>query len=443
MTYDPELPVSVACDVSPVGIGAVLSHEVNGVERPVMFVSRSLTAAEVNYSQLDREALAIVFALHRFYISLYGRHFTLISDNKPLTRIFHQHAKLPPLSAARLLRYAAYLSIFNYSVKHRSSEENANADYLSRFPVSGSLNNGTQPHLDLELASCHEHTINNISSSEVTSDDIIRGTANDLEWSSIIDKLQNNPDDPVCLEFTLSDKMIFKGNRIFIPVSLRPRILKELHSTHSGITKLKQLARRYCYWPAIDKDIEHLVRSCEPCALAQKSPKQAPLHRWETPSQNFSRVHIDYAGPYQGHFFLILVDAKSKWPEISVINAAPTTDVTIELLEDIFVMHGYPQMMVSDNASIFSEKNEKFTHYCKIRGIFRCFSAPGQPATNGLAERYVQILKQKLSKMNNDPGTIQTGTSSIQSYATIRRKKSDRKLFEPPNSNKIECDSSV
>jgi len=112
IAYDPELPVTVACDASPTEIGAVLSHIINGVERPVSFVSRSLTQGERNYSQIDREALAIIFALDKFHIYIYGRKFTLVTDNRPLTRIFHQQTKLPPITAARLLRYASYLSNF-------------------------------------------------------------------------------------------------------------------------------------------------------------------------------------------------------------------------------------------------------------------------------------------------------------------------------------------
>ncbi|XP_018360497.1 PREDICTED: uncharacterized protein K02A2.6-like [Trachymyrmex cornetzi] len=67
-------------------------------------------------------------------------------------------------------------------------------------------------------------------------------------------------------------------------------------------------------------------------------------------------------------------------------------------------MHGYPQNLVSDNATIF--KNPEFENYCKVRGIFQMFTAPGHPATNGLAERYVQTLKSKLIRMEDEPGSI-------------------------------------
>lgn len=92
--FNPNVSVQLACDASPVGIAGVLSHIVNGQDKPILFASGSLTSADKNYSQLDREVLAIVFAVNHFFQYLFGRKFKLITDNQPLARIFHQHAKL-------------------------------------------------------------------------------------------------------------------------------------------------------------------------------------------------------------------------------------------------------------------------------------------------------------------------------------------------------------
>lgn len=67
MPFDSQLPVVVACDASPTRIAGVMSHIVYGREHPVAFASRSLTQAEKNYNQLDREALAIIFTINHFF----------------------------------------------------------------------------------------------------------------------------------------------------------------------------------------------------------------------------------------------------------------------------------------------------------------------------------------------------------------------------------------
>ncbi|KAF2891239.1 hypothetical protein ILUMI_14934 [Ignelater luminosus] len=86
-------------------------------------------------SIINREATAIYWSFHRFYPYIYGRKFTLVTDNKPLCHIFSPKKKLPEITASRLLRYALFLSGFDYEIKYRRSQEHGNADYLSRAPL--------------------------------------------------------------------------------------------------------------------------------------------------------------------------------------------------------------------------------------------------------------------------------------------------------------------
>ena len=87
--FDDRLPLVLACDASPYGLGAVLSHRLpNGEEKPVGFASRTLTKAETNYSHLDKEGLAIIFGVKKFHQYIHGRRFEIKTDHKPLTHIF-------------------------------------------------------------------------------------------------------------------------------------------------------------------------------------------------------------------------------------------------------------------------------------------------------------------------------------------------------------------
>lgn len=405
--FNPDLPLQLACDASPTGIAGVLSHIINDEERPIAFASRSLTSAEKNYSQLDREALAIVYAVQHFHEYVYGRLFKLITDNQPLSRIFHQHSKLPQMTSSRLQRYATFLTGYNYEVVTKRSEENVNADCLSRAPLE--IGTQTLNFLDNEVHSICVSTIQQINSIKLNFNALREATKRDEKLSKIINTLQKS--DIVDSEFTIDCNILFRGARVVVPATLQQSVLEELHYTHIGITKMKQLARRYVYWTSIDRDIENFVRKCSACAEVKKSPPKVVLHPWEEPETNWQRIHIDYAGPYQGYFFLVVVDAKSKWAEVGVSSSAPTSSSTIQILENMFSRNGFPDVVVSDNATIF--KSEEFTKFCRHRGIFQKFIAPGHPATNGLAERNIQTLKQRLTSMSNDPATMSTKIREI------------------------------
>ena len=125
-------------------VEAILNANVNGVEQPVAYASRTLTSAEINYSQVEREALAIVFGVTKFNKFLYGRKFTFLTDHEALTVIFGPKRGIPSLAAARLQRWALILMAHQYGIIYRKSADHANADVLSRFPVKDDKNLATE-----------------------------------------------------------------------------------------------------------------------------------------------------------------------------------------------------------------------------------------------------------------------------------------------------------
>ena len=102
-------------------------------EKPVTFASQTLSQTERNYSQIEKEALAIIFAIKKFHQYLFGKRFILLTDHKPLLGLFSEKKGIPNMAAARMQRQAILLSAYDYTLKYQSGAENSNADFSVIF----------------------------------------------------------------------------------------------------------------------------------------------------------------------------------------------------------------------------------------------------------------------------------------------------------------------
>lgn len=185
---------------------------------------------------------------------------------------------------------------------------------------------------------------------------------------------------------------------------------------------MKNLARQYCYWPGLDKDIELLAKNCSTCVQKLPAPPKV-WHPWNYPEGPWCRLHIDYA-EFEGVYLLIIVDAYSKWLEVFPTSKMTST-ATINFLRETFARFGLPKLIVSDNGPQFT--SNEFAVFLARNGIKHVFSAPFHANSNGQAERYVRTVKEGLKA--DQRGSIRDRLARI--LLAFRRAPSATTLVSP------------
>lgn len=424
--YDPKKKIVLATDASQYGMGAVLMHEfADGTLHPVMHWSSTFNAAEKNYPQIQKEARALVFGLRRAYSYIYGRKIEIHIDHKPLLAIFGSKKGIPVYTASRLARYALVVMAFDFTIKYINTESFGYADIVSRLiaahpklcedtviAVVQSIDD--EEDFIINVAQEQDSVLNlGASLAPITFKEVQQATTESSTLQQVIKYIETKwpqkqrqiINKPVAEFFAVRNFLhinqgcIMFNDRLVIPVKLRQKILEELHEGHPGVSRMKLLAANFVYFPHIDELIEKFSKVCETCATTAKAPIKCTLHTWAIPQAPWSRLHIDYAGPIDGNFFLVIVDAYSKWPEI-LKTKITTSARTIELISEVFSRQGNCDTIVSDNGPQFT--SAEFDVFCKSKGIQHIKTAPYNPQSNGQAERFVDTFKRGIKKLSGN-----------------------------------------
>lgn len=407
--FNPSIPIGIACDASSKGVGVVLYHKYDdGTERPIAYASKLLSATEQRWSQIEKEGFSIIYGIKKFYKFLCGRHFILITDHKPLLKIFGPKSQLPTYVATRLHHWSLFLSEFQYTVEYRQSQQHGNADALSRLP----LENCSDDTVDIEN-SVNQIVADNLEALPVTASAIKKASAKDKVLSRVLHFTKSGwplhlTDDDKHLqqyhsrreELTFVHDILMWGIRVIIPAGLRKQFLAQLHESHIGIVRMKSLARQHVWWPGIDADIEDMCKSCLHCQHNSPNPRSAPLHPWQFPERAWQRIHMDLAGPFHNKMWLIIMDAHSKWPEVFNMQSNTTTANVLSKLREVISRFGLPEQIVTDNGRQFV--SEDFIKFCKVNGITHSRSSVYHPRSNGEAERFVQTFKRGMKAADHD-----------------------------------------
>lgn len=400
--FDSKLKTELLVDGSPCGLGAILVQLDGDHKRVIAYASKALSEVESRYSQIEREALAVRWAIEHFHLYLYGSTFKVVTDHKPLVHVFKSTTAKP---SPRIERWCLRLQQYTFEVEYRPGVNNP-ADYMSRHPSS--LNNYSR------ISKVAEEYINFVC--ETVCPKAI--TLKEVQESTDMDPVMQNVKSCLitsrwfeykqCEEMTTYEKLapelsfvnrcLMRGRRIIIPSKLRRKIINAAHEGHQGIVKTKALLREKVWFPDMDRLVEEKLRGCNVCSTVMKDERIRPLNMSELPNKPWECLSADFGGPYpSGDYCLVVMDEFSRFPIVEIIKSTSSRTV-IPVLDKIFSVHGMPEVLKTDNGPPFqSYEFKKFMEYCGIR---HRKITPLWPRANAQAESFMKPLNKAIKAAN-------------------------------------------
>uniref|UniRef100_A0A914XQD5 RNA-directed DNA polymerase n=1 Tax=Plectus sambesii TaxID=2011161 RepID=A0A914XQD5_9BILA len=303
---------------------------------------------------------------------------------------------------------------YSFDIEYVKTDAFGQADGLSRLPAGDDVDFKESATIDAEL---HQVFTERLNEAPLQSKEIAEETEKDKllqkvpllhknGWpnhlSSGFDK-EHLPFFKICHELESSNHCLLWGLRTIIPSSLRQKMLDQLHKTHPGQSTMKRMARKYFWWPRLDKDIEEMVSACHACNKVLPNPPKVLLRPWPIAERPWQRIHIDFAGPFLGSMWFVAIDAHSKWPEVFEMKQQKThTAEVVVALSEMFCRWGICEEIVSDNGPQFT--SEEFKRFCFDNGIKHTLTAPYHPQSNGQVKRFIQTFKNALLKAQTEEG---------------------------------------
>ena len=397
--YDPKAELEIQCDASKKGLGAALLQ--NG--KPIAYTSRALTDTEQRYAQIEKEMLAIVFALEKFNQYAYGRHVRIQSDHKPLESILKKALACAP---RRLQGMMMRLQKYDYEVRYERGTNLHLADTLSRaylpttvHPTGADFENihaaTFLPVSNARLREIQQETEND-DGLRVLKDVILRGWP--IERSQV--PVQITPYFSMRDELSVQDGVIFRGERIVVPASLRQDMKHKLHASHLGTESCLRRARETIFWPGMSAEVKELIATCETCRKYETSNPKESLMPHEMPNRPWEQVGVDLF-ELDRKEYMVTVDYFSNFWEVDRLTSATSAAIILKL-KNHFARYGCPDRLISDNGPQFA--SSEFLKFAKEWDFEHRPSSPRHSQSNGKVESAVKTAKRLLRK-SLDSGT--------------------------------------
>ncbi|XP_056017509.1 uncharacterized protein K02A2.6-like [Ostrea edulis] len=311
--YDVRKPVRISGDASSKGLGVVLLQDAH----PVAYGSRALTETQKRCAQIEREMLAIVYGCEKFHHYIYGRSVTVETDHKPLVAIYNK-----PLYRAtpRLQRMLMRLQRYDLKLVYVPGKEMHISDALSRSYLKETPEILVDDEIDVDWIEAQlpvSPTKLQQLKEATAADETLQTLKNTVLVGWPIDQ-SNVPLNIIQFwnyrdEITEIDGLLYKGQRLMIPTSLKTEMLNKLHEAHMGIVKTQTRAREILFWPKMNQNIENFIGQCAVCNKYRNSNSKEPMVPQEIPSRPWAKVAADMF-QFKGSEYLLCVDYYSKYP---------------------------------------------------------------------------------------------------------------------------------
>ncbi len=434
-------------DASNYALGVVLSQlDSENNLRPISYASRVLNKAEQNYSTIEKEALAMVFATKTFRVYLLGSRFKILSDHKPLKWLFS--VKEP---SSRLVRWRLKLQEFEYDIEHIPGRKNSVADALSRLLLYRIKRIDVQPFTKCPtvLLFVKRAPIDTLFSQTLELNDLRHGEIQHLQTSKknlLLCFYKNAPSDAghtgtliqllntiqqLCIKFNYTTLGIYDPSKSLQDHSsiqldflllkhlrkLKVSWLKEINPPtnkietiqkfhthqllgHTGIQRCyRTLLENNFYWIGMKQSISDFIRGCPNCQKIKRTQVQKPeMTITDTASQPLDKIAIDFMGPYpktrQGNTYILTIqDNLSKFLYCRAVSERTSRSSTQSLI-DFMMTYGIPKQILSDNGQEFVSRILKET--CDQLKISQISCTPNHPESNGALERSHACIKDYL-----------------------------------------------
>jgi len=387
--YNPTLPIHIYTDASGVGISAcLLQPQSNNKEKPVCFSSRTLTKSQQKFSTIEREFFAIYFALKIYHPYIYGRHFKIFTDHKPLVGLkFACHTNI----SSRLTNWALLLQEHDCELIYMKESKNHIADALSRQPL---------PIMEESVLISDIVGLEELQQVDNECQHIIKNLVSFPKF-----KLKNN---------ILYNISVFGYHRPVLPLVLRLEILNDVHSIpisgHLGFTRsFSKLAQRF-YWKTMKQDLYKFINACPSCAAIKRQygKHQGLLKPIEVPTEPFEMIATDVLGPFptshnNNKYIVNAICLFSKWAELRAIPDQTSETIAKFLEEQVFCRHSTPKILLSDNGPAYISK--VLASHTNLYRVKHRYITPYNSRSNGLSERLNQTVSKLISHYVDDNHT--------------------------------------